>query len=260
MGDTAQILTATGTTLPAQITETRTQVEIFMKSEILNRENTVKSGDDLTIRYRTYSALSPSVDIYDGSSAQVVSKGTMTEMSTTGIYEHTVKFWPGWGCGDFTIVCSESVKGSLDALTITVLRTDLEEIAGQVSAVMGTTSGISELQDVAANLNSQFSLVEAPLQSITTRISSQLGAVKAASADLDSVYSQLISISGKIKEMTGTKEVSLEELYDVSKEKAQDITYLKNKTQELKAVAEINQKLIDNVANEPVTQIWYEHR
>ena len=36
--------------------------------------------------------------------------------------------------------------------------------------------------------------------------------------------------------------------------------YIKNKTQELKAIMELNQKLIDDVANEPIVQTWFEYR
>jgi hypothetical protein len=32
------------------------------------------------------------------------------------------------------------------------------------------------------------------------------------------------------------------------------------KTQELKAVMDINQKMIDNIANKPVTQTWFEFK
>jgi len=36
--------------------------------------------------------------------------------------------------------------------------------------------------------------------------------------------------------------------------------YLKNKTNELRAMMDVNQKMIDNVANEPVVQTWFEYR
>jgi len=36
--------------------------------------------------------------------------------------------------------------------------------------------------------------------------------------------------------------------------------YVKNKTNELKAMIELNQKMIDDVANKPITQTWYEYK
>jgi len=41
---------------------------------------------------------------------------------------------------------------------------------------------------------------------------------------------------------------------------ANDINYLINKSQELKAAIELNQKLLEDVSREPITQTWYEYK
>jgi len=76
----------------------------------------------------------------------------------------------------------------------------------------------------------------------------------------ETLFNQLSSMSKQIKEMAGESSINLEKLYDVSSEKKDDMTYLKNKTQELKAVMELNQKMVDNIANKPITQTWYEYK
>jgi len=250
----------TETTLPTHVEKAIEEVEIGRKSEILNRENTIRSGQEMTIRYRTYTGLSPRIDVYDDDNALRINKGAMTEVGTTGIYEYTLKFLRSWGRGDFTIICSESTKGTLDALIVTVIRADLEQVYNQVSAVLGSTSRIGDLQSTAETLNSQFAVIETALSKINRGLVGQVEETVAAASDLQAVYSQLANISKEIKELSGDQGVNLGSLYEVSEDKKEDIQYLKNKTQELKATTELNLKLMENVANKPVTQTWFEFR
>ena len=60
--------------------------------------------------------------------------------------------------------------------------------------------------------------------------------------------------------MAGDTGLNLEKLYKVSADKKQDMNYLKNKTQQLKVAMDMSQQMIDNVANKPVTQVWYEYQ
>jgi hypothetical protein len=256
--ETSKILTATEETIPAKITETREKVEDVLRSEILNQITTIKIGEKLVIRYRTYSGLSPTIDVYNPQDEKVISEGLMKEVGDTQIYEYPVTFSHAWGVGDFTVVCSESTKGTMDAIVITVVRHDIEEVAGQVSAVMGTTASLGNIRAVITTLNAQINLIETALTKISTDIVTQAQGAAAAMSDLDTVYNQLVNMSAQIKDMAVAQSPQLEKLYKVSKEGKQDLKYLKNKTQELKAVVELNNKLISNITNKPVTQVWFE--
>ena len=77
---------------------------------------------------------------------------------------------------------------------------------------------------------------------------------------MESVYNQLSNLSAQIKSIGATKNVNLEKLYEVSQEKKEDIVYLKNKAEELKAVMEINKKMTENVAKKPIVQSWFEYK
>jgi hypothetical protein len=75
------------------------------------------------------------------------------------------------------------------------------------------------------------------------------------------MFVQLSKVSAAIKSMeAASQDLNLDKFYEIEEEKVKDMRYLKNKTQELKAIMELNQKMIDNVANEPVIQTWYEYR
>ena len=67
-------------------------------------------------------------------------------------------------------------------------------------------------------------------------------------------------MSKTIQNIGGTKGINLEKLYEVSKDKKEDITYIKNKSEELKAAMAINQKMIEDVAKKPVVQSWFEFK
>ncbi|MFA6350226.1 MAG: hypothetical protein WCY12_04800, partial [Candidatus Omnitrophota bacterium] len=253
------ILTATEEKINAKVDEAKEITELAMKSEILNSENSIKTGETLTVRYRTYSGLKPVIDVYNAANVQEVNKAVMTEIGTTGIYEYDVKFTPVWGKGDFTVICSETSRGSLDAMNISVLKTNIEQVYSQVSAVLGSTSGITGLKNVADTMGSQFSVIESALSKVGKDLVREVKDASSSSSALESVFTQLSAVSKQVKSMASGG-INLEQLYKVSSDKKEDITYLKNKTQELKAAMDINQKMMDNVANKPVTQTWYEYR
>ncbi|MDO8489119.1 MAG: hypothetical protein Q7S42_03300, partial [Candidatus Omnitrophota bacterium] len=263
------ILTAAEKTLPDKITKMREEVTSSIQSEIkpsvqsgiLTRDTTVKQGDTIDISYRTTTGLSPTITVYDTKDRIRLNAQTMVEIGATGVYVYKVKFLPSWGAGDFTVVCTESTKGTVDALVMTVTQSSLADVSGQVSAVLGATTGMSGIKNVADTLNSQFSTIDSTLAKLSAGISSKVAETAGALGNLQSVFTQLESISAQIKSMSGAAEgINLEKLYNVSKDKKDDMTYIKNKTQELKAAMEINQKLMQNVANKPVVQTWFEFK
>ena len=260
--DTASILTHTGTTIPSVIADTKARVETSMKAKILNRQSILRTGQEMMVRYKSHSGLSTvTVDIYDPNKKLKQQAVAMTEIGDTGIYQKAITFLNSWGEGDFTIVCSDTTHGTMDALTITVASSDLDSVAGNVAAIMGSTSGLSDVADVAETLNSQFSIIEKSLKNVgTTSVADAEDAAKRA-AHMENVFSELAKVSQSIKNMqTSSEGMDLDKFYDLAEDKKEDMTYLKNKTQELKAMMNLSHKMIDNVANEPVVQTWYEYR
>jgi hypothetical protein len=49
-------------------------------------------------------------------------------------------------------------------------------------------------------------------------------------------------------------------LYEVAKDKKDDMMYIRNKTEELKAAMDLNSKMVENVARKPVVQTWFEFK
>jgi archaellum component FlaC len=143
----------------------------------------------------------------------------------------------------------------MDATTVTVVQNDLEEVSGQVSAIMGSTGKMDDaskmVQESVEQLMAQFKMIDTALSQLTEQ--------KGGNGEgNDLVYSQLQQMSAEIQKLTVGKGEGLEKMYTMEAERKDDITYLKNKTEELKAMLEMSKKMVDNVANKPVTQTWYE--
>ncbi len=267
--DTTSILTATGTTsLPDQIeavtTQIETDIEPQVKSAILTRDTVVKKGDTITIRYRTTTGLSPTMTVYDPNNVVRLSGAIMTEIATSGIYEYDVKFLSTWPVGDYSVVCSESTQGTIDAITITVASTDIEDISSNVSAVLGSVGQVKDFQNQIQAFTAAFNVVEENIRKASIALAGvQAGTQQAveASEQLGSLFSTMKEMSAKIKALGGTAGYDLERLYEVSESRSKDIGYIRNKTQELKAIMLLNQKMMESTAKEePVVQTWFEYR
>ena len=260
--ETRKILFSTQEELPTRIDLLQETVQRELSSEILNTESAVKAGETLTIRYRAGSGLVPVIDVYNAQNQQVVASARMTEMTGTGIYQYPVLFYSSWGRGDFTIVCSEPTLGTMDAMTITVTMSDLDQVYSQVSALMGTTSGISGINTTVNKLNEQFTSIENVINDMGSGAFKGAGglAADAAQSAVAPLFGQLTAMAKQIQSLTGEGGVSLGKMLDVSQERQGDMTYLKNKTQELKAAMEVSKKILENMNNKPVTQVWYEYK
>jgi len=266
--DTAAALAATTTTLPASINTVQQELEPHINARILNTETQVVSGGTMVIRYRipAGSAVTPVVDVYDPDQVQVVSDAPMTVIGSSDVYEYSLTLDASWGYGFFTILCSETTYNTLDGVTVNVITTDLESIASDISAVLGSTSGLSDLGNVTDILDVQFNEVSNKLSSINDRIVDTIGSsVKGVLQEIsdqqaDGIYQAMDTVSGTMREMGAATAVGLEDLYGVSRESSNSINYVRNKFIELENLLKINKRMIDDVTYEPIVQTWYEFR
>jgi len=237
------------------------EIEPSVTSGILNRENAVKQGGTVVVRYRgAATGLTPVVNVYSPKGVLLLANKSMSEIGSTGVYEYSVTFLSAWGLGDFSIICSESTKGTVDAMVMTVTQYDIESVSQDVSTVVGNTGGLTNLKTATATIGAQFNDMDKLLTKISVDVAGKLGGAKGAVAELTTAFKQLEDLSKQIKDIGGTTGINLEKLYEVSKDKKEDITYIKNKSEELKAAMEINQKMIEDVAKKPVVQTWFEFK
>jgi hypothetical protein len=262
---TSGTLVASETTISDKITaETgavKTQVTTAGKSALLNREALVLLGETLTIRYRTYENAAPVISVYDPSHLIRVASVRMTEGSPAGVYSYPVTFALSWPVGVYTIVCSESSYGTMDAMTITVKLSNIETVSNDVSAAMGSVTPITSASKTVKSLSQELEAVERNLNQAADALARSEKSAKVSGEVANrvvSMYNSLKELSGKIKDLGGVKE---DKFFEMSDARAKDFDYIRNKTQEMKAILELNKQLLENTAKEGVeVETWMEFR
>ncbi|MFH1856057.1 MAG: SBBP repeat-containing protein [Candidatus Omnitrophota bacterium] len=173
-----EILIDTGTTLSGNITTAKQDIIAELdkgpKAKILNRETTVESDDTVTIRYKTDTGLSPKIDVYDANNTKRVDAASMSEIGGTGVYEYDLTLTSGWGTGDYTVICSEASKNSIDSISLTV-------------------TGISALSSIESKIDS----IDSDLESLTSKITSIQSTVEDTNTDLTSMQTDINNIISK---------------------------------------------------------------
>ncbi|MCK5493434.1 MAG: hypothetical protein KAJ14_10030, partial [Candidatus Omnitrophica bacterium] len=228
-------------------------------SRILNQESYIKENGTLTIRYKTSSGLTPVISVYDGDNVLRVAEATMTEsVLGSGIYEYSVKFI--WGRSEHTIICKEELGGTLDGLNIDVTSTDLEQIGTAATTTMSQLAGIdtSSLDNIGVNLDSVIKGI-APVIKRVEDLNSMSGRIKDMKTNtIDAIYEQLSLAFNKLKEISSNQGVKIEEFYEVSEKQALNVRYIRNKTQEVQALVELQQAMLERKSDEPIVTTWME--
>lgn len=125
-------LQQTETTLTQQIEKTQK----IIAGKIINQETLVKSGNSLTILFRAESGLSgvnlPQINVWGPTGNKLLNNEGMSELEDTGVYKYDVLFDNAWGRGQFTIQATETAGNTKDAINISVISTDLNQIGASI--------------------------------------------------------------------------------------------------------------------------------
>ncbi|MDD5505880.1 MAG: hypothetical protein PHR73_03900, partial [Candidatus Omnitrophica bacterium] len=229
-------------------------------SRIVNEESFIKSGKTLKIKYKVDSGLAPEIDVYDPENTQRITKGEMTEIEQTGIYEYDVTFLTAWGTGSFSIVCSEPTYGTIDGISIEVVKADLEDINSAAVVAMSQLSNIDT--DEMKSLSTSIGIVSSSIEKVVGTIT-DLGSMSNKISDLTNdiqktVFEQLSLASDKMKEIAKQQSVKIDKMIDVSEKGREDVSYLKKKTLEIKAATELTSEIVQRTNDKPITKTWLE--
>ncbi len=230
------------------------------RSGLLNRERVV-AGSSVTIRYRSTPGLAPEIDVYDAQHARMVTAAPMKEVGNTGVYEYQLILDPEWESGDLSIIASESTKGTLDWMTMTVAATNGADVH-----LVDTKDGIS----VPALL----SAVQAKLDSLESNLNEAQGVsngnpsapTERPTKDPDSpeikrIHQSIREISELLKPVSQGNGVNLDTMHESINEHSSDINELQEKAKRLKILLDLNRELTEKIEKEsrrPVTKTWYE--
>ncbi len=253
---------------------------------ILNRETEVAAGETVTIQFRADSGLAPEIDLYDANNVQQVTAAVMTEIGNTGIYEYKLTLDTAWGSGDFTVVASESNKGSLNRMTLAVATaTDTSVVQSQTDNDTGVVQSQTDNDTKVVRINPDtgtdpaiipalFTDVETKLSMIETYltkavkgvIASPTGGEEATAAspqglELEPIQSSIREISELLKQVSSENGVNLDTLYNSIDETTGDVIELRDKVERLKVLLDLNREISERVLKEsklPLTKTWLE--
>ena len=266
----AKVLVAAEKTLPAQIKSVKDVLMNDIKARIFNTPTIMKIGKKYLVNFQTYSGVSPVLDMYDPKGELLIEKRTMTEVDDSGVYQLSLTLENTWVLGTYTLVCSESAKGTMDAASIIVTSTDLETIDQNVGSLMGAFASGQDMSAIRQDIEKAFDIFRADLEkllrntavnideSLTLIIESEGN--KAVDQSLADLYDGLVGIKNKFKEAGVVPLSLLDSIVSFDDSRKKDIAYIKQKFTQVQTISRLQQQMLDNLINEPIIETWYEFR
>ena len=268
--------------VPREIAELSAEIS----PTLLNRETEVAAGETVTIQFRADSGLAPEIDLYDANNVQQVTAAVMTEIGNTGIYEYKLSLDTAWGSGDFTVVASESKKGSLNRMTLAVASvTDTSVVQSQTnkktSVIRSHTNSDRKVVRInpdtgtdPATIPTLLTEVQAKLNTIDTYLSKAVeGADASPNADpkateaspqgleIEPIQSSIREISELLKQVSSENGVNLDIIYGSIDETTGDVLELRDKVERLKVLLDLNREISEKVlegSKKPLMKTWFE--
>jgi len=249
------------TTAQTAITE---RVTLEGVSHILNQDTHVQEGKELVIRYKTTPGLAPIIDVYDANDTLRIAGHFMRETipGVSGIYAYTVPF--NWGKGSHSIICKEPTRGTLAGLNVQVISTDLEDIGSATTNTMSQVSKLSTLdpealESIGSDIDSAIGIISTVSEAVED-LTMLKGVMDdfSGSGYIDNIREQINIVAEKMREFSKEQGLKIEEMFDISEEQFQHIDYIRNKTQEIKAMVELQKEILERGSDEPVTTSWLE--
>jgi hypothetical protein len=268
--------------VPREIAELSAEIS----PTLLNRETEVAAGETVTIQFRADSGLAPEIDVYDANNVQQLTAAVMTEIGNTGIYEYKLSLDTAWGSGDFTVVASESKKGSLNRMTLAVASaTDTSVVQSQTnkktSVIRSHTDTDRKLVRInpdsgtdPATIPALLTDVQTKLNTIDTYLSKAAEGVDASSnadaeaisanpqgLEIEPIQSSIREISELLKQVSSENGVNLDIMYGSIDETTGDVLELRDKVERLKVLLDLNREISEKVlegSKKPLMKTWFE--
>ncbi|MFC1658611.1 hypothetical protein ACFL1D_04400 [Candidatus Omnitrophota bacterium] len=268
--DADKILVASETSIPSQVEATRESLLGTIISGVLNASTQMQQGREYQVDFQTYTGVSPVLDVYDPEGNIVLSEQAMQEVEDSGVYRTEITFESSWPRGNYTLVCSEPTHGTMDASTVLVTLSGIEDISQDASTVLGSTSGFQDVKDLSVDIEKSLDALQVILEEILNKsvavVREQL-AVRLETTGVSEIeeasrqlYENLLEIKRRIADMGLVAQPVVEAIALFDESKKTDLNYLKEKFVQVQAVLKLHNEIMDTYANEPVIETWYEFR
>ncbi len=258
-------------TLPEQLAS----IEAEVAAKILTRPTTVKKGESISIQFQSETGLSPTLTLYDPENVQVETDLPMTEIGDTGIYKTDVPVNSEWLNGDYTAMVSESVKGSLESMVLTIGDTDIQSLSGDIAGVQGqvsqASSAASAARDIVEEVRNELGAegqsqtayeMIANLETALNTIKESIGEIP-QSLEVEPMHNTIREINELLQQITSENGVNLDVMYGSIDETTKDVDELQNQVERLRVLMNLNRELSEKILDrsppeEPIIKTWFE--
>ncbi len=176
---------------------------------------TVRIGEELNIRYSSFTGLTPVVKVAAHDGKIIVSYVPMTESSDQpGLYEYLIPKIDGKvfvADKPMMVTVSEPVTANFEAGSVQVVSTSLDTVAGLVAASMGIRDKVNKTFDAVQGMTGAFgegSVIHEALTSIDVSIE---GVLEEVSSGADATEATLQRVADTVDSVDGTLLAFLEE-------------------------------------------------
>jgi len=268
--DVAKILVSAERTLPAYLHTARDELIGNLQAHIFNTPTSMRQGEEYLISFQTYSGTSPTLDVYDPDGEVVVSKKAMEELESSGVYQVKFDLEESWQRGTYTLICSEATYGTLDAVSVLILMSDLDKVGQSASAVVGTTSSIQQYSGLNEEIEGVFDIIMVEMEemiekSVKTSKELALTAIETDGSEeikeaTGRLYDNLLKIRNKMKDGGLVVSSLIDNIADFDASRKFDLDYIKKKFIQVEVVFRLHRQIVANLVDRPVIQTWYEFR
>ncbi len=189
------------------------------------------------------------------------SQATVNTMQT-----QTQQLLDKWGTLD-----GKTVMDTLNGLDTETLMKQMAEVQQAVGSVQGSGTAATFSQGAWAAANQAVELLKAmkqgdgaagDTQAMLTQLNDKLATVSKAvsSVSSEAVANQLKAVTEQMKTMASDKGYHFDALYDMNKTQATNVQSTRNRVEELKALLDLQQALLQRNLDHPVVKTWFEGR
>ena len=261
--------------IPDQLTSIESEIKAGVRAKILTRPTTVKRGESISIQFQSESGLSPELTLYDPENNQLLNNLPMSEISDTGIYKVDVPLQSEWVNGDYTVLVSESVRGSLESMSLTVGDTTIQSLSGDIAGVQGQVSQASSAAGAARDIveevrrelgaEGQSTTAYEMISSLQTALDTIRESIVAIPQSLQDspMQNSIREITELLKQVSGDNGVNLDTMYGSIDETTKDVNELQDNVERLRVLMDVNREIAEKLLErappqEPVIKTWFE--
>jgi hypothetical protein len=158
----------------------------------------------------------------------------------------------------------------MDASSVLVSLSGIEDITQDMGAILGTTADISDLKNLTLDIEDAFYQLQLQIEDLLSEsvtivrdalvLKLETDGVMEIEQASEKVYEDLLEIRRRLEEAGIVARPIIESIAIFEEAYKSDLDYLVEKFIQVEAVLRLHIQILDTYANKPVIETWYEFR